>query len=94
MKKTNIYNFITGTDSSGERLISSALNDPEKLVRMAWFALYGEQGFNVIQDYFTKQLADSRKAQSKSTVVHAPKNNANEPDKLHNSINSLYSLND
>lgn len=93
-EKTNIYNFITGTDSSGERLISSALNDPEKLVRMAWFALYGEQGFNVIQDYFTKQLADSRKAQSKSTVVHAPKNNANEPDKLHNSINSLYSLND
>lgn len=92
-EKTNIYNFITGTDSSGERLISSALNDPEKLVRMAWFALYGEQGFNVIQDYFTKELANSRK--SKSSVVYTDKNtkeNKTTDKPKINSMGSLYNL--
>lgn len=92
-EKTNIYNFITGTDSSGERLISSALNDPEQLVKMAWFALYGEQGFNVIQDYFTKELANSRK--SKSSVVYTDKNtkeNKTTDKPKINSMGSLYNL--
>lgn len=42
---------------------------------MVWFTLYGEQGFNIIQDYFTKQFAESRKEikSGKSTLVHAPK---------------------
>ena len=94
-EKNNIYNFITGTNSAGESLISTALNDPEKLVKMVWFTLYGEQGFNIIQDYFTKQLAESRKEikSGKSTLVHAPKNNNQEPSKKElQSISSLYSL--
>ena len=94
-EKNNIYNFITGTNSAGEPLISTALNDPEKLVKMVWFTLYGEQGFNIIQDYFTKQLAESRKEikSGKSTLVHAPKNNNQEPSKKElQSISSLYSL--
>ena len=94
-EKNNIYNFITGTNSAGESLISTALNDPEKLVKMVWFTLYGEQGFNIIQDYFTKQLAESRKEikTGKSTLVHAPKNNNQESSKKElQSISSLYSL--
>ena len=95
-EKNNIYDFITGTNSAGEPLISTALNDPEKLVKMAWFTLYGEQGFNIIQEYFTKQLAESRKEikSGKSTLVHAPKNNNNqEPSKKElQTISSLYSL--
>ena len=94
-EKNNIYNFITGTNSAGESLISTALNDPEKLVKMVWFTLYGEQGFNIIQDYFTKQLAESRKEikLGKSTLVHAPKNNNQEPSKKElQTISSLYSL--
>ena len=94
-EKNNIYNFITGTNSAGESLISTALNDPEKLVKMVWFTLYGEQGFNIIQDYFTKQLAESRKEikSGKSTLVHAPKNNNQESSKKElQSISSLYSL--
>lgn len=94
-EKNNIYNFITGTNSAGESLISTALNDPEKLVKMVWFTLYGEQGFNIIQDYFTKQLAESRKEikSGKSTLVHAPKNNNQEPSKKElQTISSLYSL--
>ena len=63
---------------------------------MAWFTLYGEQGFNIIQEYFTKQLAESRKEikLGKSTLVHAPKNNNNqEPSKKElQTISSLYSL--
>ena len=92
-EKNNIYNFITGTNAAGDPLISTALNDPEKLVRMVWFALYGEQGFNVIQDYFTKQVAESRKS-GKSTFVHVPKNNnkAEIVNKELKNISSLYNL--
>lgn len=98
-EKNNIYNFITGTNAAGERLISNALNDPEQLVKMAWFNLYGEQGFDVIKDYFTKELANSRKETkgNKSTVVYTSKdntkNNKQEVKEI-KTINSLYSLDD
>ena len=92
-ERTNVYKFITDTDTSGETLISKALNDPEQLVKMAWFALYGEQGFNVIQDYFTKELANSRK--SKSSLVYTDKNtkeNKTTDKPKINSMGSLYNL--
>lgn len=98
-EKNKIYNFITGTNAAGERMISAALNDPDQLVKMAWFNLYGEQGFDVIKDYFVKELANSRKeikaSGDKSTVIHVPKENinTNKPeDKQIKSINSLYNL--
>ena len=33
-----------------------ALQDPETLVKAAWFILNGDEAFNSISDYFTNQI--------------------------------------
>ena len=42
--------------------MSKALNDPETLVRMAWFALRGEDVINSISDYYKSQIAQAHRA--------------------------------
>ena len=57
-----LYTFITGHDQAGINYMSKALNDPETLVRMAWFALRGEDVINSISDYYKSQIAQAHKA--------------------------------
>lgn len=84
-----LYDFITGFDSAGNSHFGKALNDPRTLVRMAWFALYGEQMINDINDYYKKEITNVRKesfnkgAQSKkdkTTIVHKPVQRNNKSD--------------
>lgn len=74
----NLYEFITGVDAAGVSHFGKVLNDPEWLVRMAWFALNGEQMINDINEYYKKEIANVRKesynrglqGKDKTTVVH------------------------
>jgi hypothetical protein len=73
-----LYEFITGVDAAGVSHFGKVLNDPEWLVRMAWFALNGEQMINDINEYYKKEIANVRKesynrglqGKDKTTVVH------------------------
>lgn len=56
-----LYDFITGFDSAGISHLSKALNDPNTLVRMAWFALNGEQMISDINEYYKKEISNVRK---------------------------------
>lgn len=56
-----LYDFITGFDAAGNSYFGKALNDPATLVRMAWFALNGEQMIQDINDYYKKEITNVRK---------------------------------
>lgn len=56
-----LYDFITGFDAAGNSYFGKALNDPSTLVKMAWFALNGEQMIQDINEYYKKEIASVRK---------------------------------
>lgn len=60
--KEEIYNFITGKDPAGVSYFGKALNEPDTLVKMAFFALRGEEMMKDIQNYMTSEI---RKAYDK-----------------------------
>ena len=59
--KNEIASFILDSDSTGVRYLSKALNDPNTLVKMVWYALKGEEAFNQINDYYKKQISEVAK---------------------------------
>ncbi len=52
-----IYNFITKSNKSGHRYLAEALNDPKKLVKMAWFATKGDEALSTIHDYYKNEIS-------------------------------------
>lgn len=54
--KNEIANFILGKDQAGVNWFSKALEDTDTVVRMAWFALHGEDAFNDIENYISQQI--------------------------------------
>lgn len=59
--KQSLYEFITGVDGAGNNYFAKALSDPETLVKIAWFALNGEQMIDDITEYFQKEISKVRK---------------------------------
>ena len=47
--------FILGRDNAGISYLGKALNDPETLVKMSWFALRGEEALDDIQNYYAEK---------------------------------------
>lgn len=84
-----VAQFLLTTDGAGINHFSKVLNDPDWLVKMAWFALKGEDAINNITDYFTTEmkqreqasyrrgLEDAAKKSPKSKVVYQPQKNNN-----------------
>lgn len=74
----NLYDFITGFDNAGNRWFQKALNDPDTVVKMAWFALNGEQMIEDLHSEYAKVITKlneqvkGNKDTSKS--VYKPKN--------------------
>ena len=100
--KETLAEFMLSQDESGKNYLYEALQDPATLTKAAWFILNGEEAFDSITDYFTKQiklvsenqykkgLEDGKKGvsnQPKPTVViNKQKNNGN---RQYGSINEL-----
>lgn len=89
--------FILSSDNQGINPFRRALSDPTTQVRMAWFALHGEDIFNNISDYYNKEIQKASRAgfekgkasvqQNQSAVVIQPRK-ANKNIKV-KSINDL-----
>lgn len=60
--KEELAAFILGRDDAGISYFGKALNDPETLVRMAWFALHGVDTFNEINEYMSDTIKKSNQA--------------------------------
>ena len=79
--KEDLAEFMLSQDESGVNYLYQALQEPETLVKAAWFILNGDEALNNISDYFAKQiklvsesqyqkgLADGRANITKPTVV-------------------------
>ena len=54
--RDNIMSFILDIDDTGMSTLGKALNDPAMLVKLSWYALYGDTALNTIQSYFADQI--------------------------------------
>ena len=54
--------FILGQDAAGVSNLGKALNDPETLVKVAWFALKGADAIDSITDYFKNEITRVRES--------------------------------
>ena len=73
--KEELAEFILGQDQAGNSYLGKALNDPETLTRMAWFALKGADALDEIQDYFTKQITTVRQQAYQKGIEDGRKGN-------------------
>lgn len=69
----DLYTFITGVDNAGNNWFGKALQDPDTVVRMAWFELNGEKMLQDITDYYEKEIANVRKESYKKGLAEAGK---------------------
>jgi len=53
---------ILGRDQAGISNLAKAINDPQTLVKMMWFALNGENTFQEIANYYSDQIARARQS--------------------------------
>ena len=77
--KEEIAEFILGVDKTGTRYFARALNDPETLTRMAWFALNGEEALETLSKYYKEQIEAYSKANYKKGFDDAL--NGKQPEK-------------
>ncbi|MEG0773673.1 hypothetical protein [Clostridium sp.] len=70
-EKEEIYNYVLNQDENGATQFFKDLNDPKRLVELAWFALYGKDAVSDISNYWKSQLKTTRSTESKpqTTIV-------------------------
>ena len=56
-----LANFILSSDAAGVSYLGKALDDPETLAKMAWFALKGEEAFEALTDYYDKEITKQKR---------------------------------
>lgn len=54
--KEELAEFILSRDEAGENYFWNALQDPETMVKAAWFILNGDEAFDNVSDYFKNQI--------------------------------------
>ena len=55
--KNELASFILDADATGVRHFHKALNDPSTVVKMAWYALKGEEAFAQVSDYYRQEIS-------------------------------------
>lgn len=60
--KQMLANFILGRDQAGISLLGKALNDPQTLIEMSWFALKGKEAIDSINEYYKEQITKARES--------------------------------
>lgn len=58
--KEELADFILGQDGAGVSNLGRALNDPETLTKMCWFALKGVETIDGMVDYFKNEITKVR----------------------------------
>lgn len=95
-----IASFILDSDAAGVRYIAKALQDPQMLVQMSWFALKGQEAIRQITEYYKHQISEVSKenykkgfADAKAGKVSNPaKTVVKRPDKGQPKQTSIYDL--
>lgn len=101
--KEELADFMLSQDENGTNYLQRALQDPQTLVKAAWFILNGDEAFDNVADYFINQIKtvsenqyrkgyeDAKNGlQSKRPTVVIQKNNNNQ----HRQYKSIEDLDD
>lgn len=67
--KNELYQFVLAKDPSNQTGFGKLMNDPEQVLKMAWFALHGEEAMNNVVDYFKKEIS-KRDRNSSARVIN------------------------
>ena len=84
--------YITARDAEGTSQFFKDLNNPETLVRLAWFNKFGQDAITGITQFWKSQLREAKKTSpvtkpvSKTTIV--PKEDT--PKSKEKTLHSLY----
>lgn len=99
-----LANFLLSTDQAGVSYLGKALDDPDTLVRMAWFALKGEDTIDGLTQYFTNEIKKVSRSSYEKGLQDAKNGTSNKPNvviqqKNNNGISGFgkkqeYSVND
>lgn len=54
--KNEVLSFILQKDLNGLSLLDKTLKDPNALFDIAWYATKGKEAFNILHDYYKKQI--------------------------------------
>lgn len=76
-----IASFILDSDAAGVRYLAKAVNDPQTLVQMAWFALKGPEAMRQISEYYKHQITEVSKANYKKGFEDAKAGKTSNPAK-------------
>lgn len=72
--KNDIYNYLMRVDENGKSQFAKDLEDTNKWVNFAWFALYGNEAISDITNYWKNELKNTRRdtqkpRQTSQTIV-------------------------
>ena len=84
-EKEKIFDYIVRQDANGYTQLYKDLNDPEKLIKFAWFVNYGDESISSITKYYQKLLTEARKEKkepSKPVTTRVPKTDKKNEDNL------------
>ena len=99
--KEQLASFMLSRDEAGDNHLWQALQDPQTLVKAAWFILNGDEAFNNISDYFVNQIKlvsenqyrkgfeEGRSGNNPSRPQVVISNNKQNKHRQYNSINDL-----
>lgn len=59
--KSELLDFVLNKDAADRTAFYKALDDPNAVLKMAWFLLHGEEAFNQTVDYFKGEIAKREK---------------------------------
>ena len=89
--KQQIADFLLTTDAANRTGFSKLLSDPESLVKLAWFYLYGDQTFEATVDYFKNELSKARRInQNPRTINKIRKRNSNSNESDIYGLNNIF----
>lgn len=88
--KNEVLRFLLDRDVNGQPEFFKLLNDPASLFNMAWYHLYGDKAFKMVNDYWRNQVSESRRPAPTTRVVNK-KNTEKKPSKDYFGLNAYFS---
>jgi multidrug efflux pump subunit AcrB len=59
--RDELLRFVLEKDQANRTGLSKAMDDPEKVLKMAWYLLHGEETVDAMIDYFQKEISKRTK---------------------------------
>lgn len=98
----DVYDFLTRSDTHGVRHIAKALNNPDTLVKMAWFAIKGDEAMKSINEYYAQKIKEvaqsnyekgmneAKSGKAGQSTLHVRQTTTNKNQNKPTSIDDLY----